>query len=66
MAKTQDKTGVDWTKEEIRTLKALFRNSSNAEVAATIGRTPKAVERKAAKLGLTKTKKYLRSIGRSV
>lgn len=62
----EKKQGSDWTREEIRTLKSLFRNNSNASVAAALDRTPKAVERKAAKLGLTKTKKYLRALGRSV
>lgn len=64
MART--KQGESWTREEIRTLRSLFRNSSNTEVAVALKRTPKAVERKAAKLGLTKTKKYLRSLGREV
>ena len=55
-----------WTREEIRQLKLIFRSHSNVKVAATLKRTPKAVERKAARLGLVKTKKYLRSIGRPV
>ena len=65
MAKSKSvKQGEVWTKEEIGALKKLFRGQSNAEVAAALARTPKAVERKAAKLGLKKTKKYLRSLGR--
>ena len=58
--------GEAWNREELRTLKTLFRNNSNAEVAAVLDRTPKSIERKAAKLGLTKTKKYLRALGREV
>ena len=58
--------GEDWTREDVRTLKKLFGGQSNAAVAVVLGRTPKSVERKAAKLGLSKTKRYLRSIGRSV
>lgn len=65
-SKTLDRRGEAWTREEIRTLRSLFRNRSNTEVANMLDRTPKAVERKAAKLGLTKTKKYLRSLGRSI
>ena len=57
--------GESWTKEEVRTLKAIFRNQSTTDVAVVLERTAKAVERKASKLNLTKTKKYLRSIGRS-
>jgi len=64
--KQQNRVGAVWTREEIRTLRSIFRNQSNMAVAAVLDRTPKAVERKAAKLNLTKTKKYLRSIGRTV
>lgn len=65
MAK-KNRQGESWTREEVRTLKSIFRNQSNAAVAQVLDRTPKAVERKAAKLSLTKTKKYLRKLGRSV
>ena len=54
----------DWSNDDVRILKQLFRNASNSEVAAVLERSPKAVERKAAKLGLFKTKKYLKSLGR--
>ena len=63
--KILDRRGESWTREEIRTLRSIFRNRSNTAVATVLDRTSKAVERKASKLGLTKTKKYLRSIGRS-
>lgn len=63
---TVKRQGEIWTREELRTLRSIFRNSSNVSVAQMLDRTPKAVERKAGKLRLTKTKKYLRSIGRSV
>jgi len=56
--------GEEWTREEIRSLRKLFRANSNQSVANVLERTPKAVERKAAKLGLVKTKKYLQSLGR--
>jgi len=57
--------GEEWTNDEVKTLKQLFRSNPNVEVAVVLERTPKSVERKAAKLGLKKTKKYLRSMGRS-
>jgi len=57
--------GESWTREEIRTLKSLFRSRSNTDVSQVLQRTPKSIERKAARLGLTKTKKYLRSLGRT-
>jgi len=56
--------GEDWSREEIRALKALFRNNSNVDVAEKLDRTAKSIERKASRLGLRKTKKYLRTLGR--
>lgn len=56
--------GSDWSREDVRVLRQLFRNNSNADVAARLRRTAKAVERKAARLGLVKTKKYLKTLGR--
>ena len=65
MARTKlNRQGEVWTREEIRTLRSIFRNQSTLEVAQVLDRTPKAVERKASKLSLNKTKKYLRSLGR--
>ena len=54
-----------WTKEEIRELKKLFRNNSTGSVAKKLKRSASSVQSKAASLGLTKTKSYLRSIGRT-
>ena len=64
MADVFRRQGEDWTRDEIKTLKQLFRSNSNADVAKVLERTSKSIERKAAKLGLKKTKKYLRSLGR--
>jgi len=58
------RVGTEWSVGEVRTLRKLFGNNSNREVAVALDRTPKAVERKASKLGLAKTKRYLRSLGR--
>jgi hypothetical protein len=58
--------GTPWTKQEIRKLRQFFGRCSNIDMANKIQRTPKAIERKAAKLGLSKSKKYLRSLGRKV
>jgi len=60
---TLTRQGAEWSNEEVKTLKQLFRNNSNGEVAVILERTPKSVERKAAKLGLKKSKKYLKTIG---
>ena len=65
MARTKlNRQGEVWTREEVRTLRSIFRNQSTLQVASVLDRTPKAVERKASKLNLIKTKKYLRSLGR--
>jgi len=57
------KTG-DWTKNEIKKLRKLFPNMACSEVAAKLGRPFFAVKRKAYRLGIYKSKRYLKSIGR--
>ena len=64
MAKRKLKSGV-WSKEEVKQLKQMFRSTSTKKVAEKLGRAERSVEAKASKLGLKKTKKYLKSIGRS-
>lgn len=53
-----------WTKEEVKLLRATYGNKPNTEVAQVLNRTVKSVKYKAGTLGLRKTKRYLRSIGR--
>ena len=54
-----------WTPDEIRHLKKYFRNYSTAEVADELGRSVSSVQGKATGLGLLKTRKYLKSIGKA-
>jgi DNA-binding CsgD family transcriptional regulator len=54
-------TGV-FSKNEVKILKKMYRSTSTKEVAAKLGRKVKSVEVKASKLGLKKTKKYLKSM----
>ena len=54
-----------WSKDEVKTLKKLYPRQSTAEVAEELNRTVGSVQAKASSLGLTKTKKYLKSIGRA-
>lgn len=54
----------NWTVGDVKVLRKLFGNTSNKSVAMALDRTPKAVERKASKLGLSKTKKYLKTLGK--
>ena len=65
MAKGEKKAGGSWSKDEVKVLKRSFRNTSTREVAAELGRSVGNVQAKAAALGLRKTKKYLKSIGRA-
>lgn len=53
-----------WSDAEVKQLKRIFRNMSTAEVADELNRSVRSVQGKASILGLTKTKKYLKSIGR--
>ena len=64
MAKKKLTTGV-WSKNEIKVLKKMFCNTGTKKVAIKLNRKSKSVEAKASKLGLKKTKKYLKKIGRS-
>jgi hypothetical protein len=64
MAKKKLKKGL-WSKNEVQILKKDFPQKSCAEVAKRLGRPLYAVKRKAYRLGIFKTKKYLKSIGRA-
>jgi len=54
-----------WSKSEVALLRKLFPNNPTAKVAARLGRSLDTVRKKASRIGLKKTKKYLRSLGRS-
>jgi hypothetical protein len=54
-----------WSKSDINRLKKLFPNNPTAQVAARLARPAKTVERKAYRMGLRKSRKYLKSLGRA-
>ncbi len=54
-----------WSKEEVKRLKKLFRNAKSSDVAAKLGRSVASMQSKASELGLRKTKKHLKSIGKA-
>ena len=54
-----------WSKSEINLLKKLFSTNPTAAIAAELGRPVDAVKKKASRMKLRKSKKYLRSIGRA-
>ena len=64
MAKKKLITGL-WSKSEVSLLKKLFPSNPTAKVAAKLGRPVESVKTKASKMGLKKTKKYLKSLRRS-
>ena len=63
MARRKQKAGA-WSKDEVKLLKQVFRNTSTKEVVEKLGRDVNSVQNKAGALGLKKTKKYLKSIGK--
>jgi hypothetical protein len=63
MARNQTKG--TWTKDDLRELKKLFPNRPTAEVAAELGRPTEAVKKKASRMGLRKSSRYMRSLGRT-
>jgi DNA-directed RNA polymerase specialized sigma24 family protein len=63
MAKKEVTKGL-WSKSEIALLKKLFPNNSTAEVAERLGRSLDTVKKKASRMGLKKSKKYMKSLGR--
>jgi len=64
MAKKKLTKGA-WTKNDLQLLKKLFANNATADVSAKLGRPNEAVKKKASRMGLRKTKKYMKSLGRT-
>jgi hypothetical protein len=54
-----------WTKADVNTLKRLFATHPTAEIAAKLGRPTEATKKKASRMGLRKSKKYMKSLGRA-
>ena len=63
MARTETKGS--WTRNDVKELKKLFPNRPTAEVAKRLGRPTEAVKKKASRMGLRKSRKYMRSLGRT-
>ena len=64
MARKKLKKGV-WTKDDLKLFKKLFTSNATADVAAKFGRPTEAVKKKASRMGLRKSKKYMKTLGRS-
>ena len=54
-----------WSKSEVSLLKKLFPNNPTAKIAARLGRPTDAVKKKASRMGLRKSKRYMKSLGRA-
>jgi len=54
-----------WTKSEISLLKRLFPSNPTAQIAARLNRPTDAVKKKASRMGLRKSKSYLKKLGRA-
>ncbi len=57
---------MEWTKEELKDLKRLYPRLANVELAEQFGRPVTALRKKASRLGLRKSRRYMKSIGRAV
>ena len=54
-----------WTRDDVKRLRKLFSSRPTAAVAAELGRPTEAVKKKASRMGLRKSGKYMKSLGRS-
>jgi len=54
-----------WSKDDIKQLRKLFPNRATADVASNLGRPTEAVKKKASRMGLRKSRKYMKSLGRT-
>jgi hypothetical protein len=64
MAKKKPVKGL-WSKDNIKLLRKLFPNHPTAAVAGKLGRPTEAVKKKASRMGLRKSRKYMKSLGRA-
>ena len=68
MAKTKTKKKIIkglWSKGELNQLKKLFPSNPTAKIASNLNRPTDAVKKKASRMGLRKSKKYMKSLGRT-
>jgi hypothetical protein len=54
-----------WTRDDVKQLKKLFPDRPTADVAASLGRPTEAVKKKASRMGLKKSRRYMKSLGRT-
>ena len=54
-----------WSKADVNLLKKLFPANPTSKIAKRLGRKTDAVKKKASRMGLRKSKKYLKSLGKA-
>lgn len=64
MARKKLVTGT-WTLDQVKILKKEFPNSHTAEVAEQLNRSIDTVKKKASRMGIKKSKRYLKTLGRA-
>jgi len=63
MAKNKKIVTGRWSKDEVRTLKKMFRDTTNKDIAEQLNRDVSSVQFKASQLGLKKSAKHLKKMG---
>jgi hypothetical protein len=61
----RSETKGSWTRDDLKQLKKLFPDRPTAQVAAELGRPTEAVKKKASRMGLRKSRRYMKSLGRT-
>jgi len=64
MAKKKKALKGLWATRELNLLKRLFADNPTAQIAAKLRRPTEAVKKKASRMGLRKSKRYMKSLGR--
>ena len=54
-----------WSAKDVALLKKLFPTNPTSKIAKKLGRKTDTVKKKASRMGLRKSKRYLKSIGRA-
>ena len=54
-----------WTKDQVKLLKKEFPNNRTAEVAEHLNRSVDTVKKKASRMGIRKSKRYMKTLGRA-
>jgi hypothetical protein len=65
MAKRRKSARGTWSTKDLNVLVRNFPGTPTAEIAKKVGRRLDAVKKKASRMGLKKSRRYLKSIGRT-